>query len=160
MSEQPDPSDTVEPSDATDTHDGPGGPLFWATAAAGAAVVLIALAKLWNGTGSPGRQSTATFLLGAGVAHDALWAPAAVALGLLTATFVPAWARIPVRLGLAFSALCVLFSWPLVRRYGARPRNPSLLPLDYGRNLLLVLALVWAVVAVSLVRTAILRRRA
>jgi len=39
-------------------------------------------------------------------------------------------------------------SWPLVRGYGSRGTNKTALPLNYGRGLLLLVAVVWLVVGV------------
>ena len=41
--------------------------------------------------------------------------------------------------------------WPFVRRYGEVPTNPSALPNDYTRGLLIVLAAVWLVAVALLV---------
>lgn len=151
---------TATSSDGADVDDGPGGPLFWVSAALGAAVVVFAGYKLWDYSSTPSRGSIIRFFLGGGIAHDALWAPAAVVVGAVTLLVLPHWARVPVRLGLAFTALMVLISWPLVRPYGRRANIPSFLPLDYGRNLAILLALIWAVVIVALVTRAVQRRQA
>lgn len=136
---------------------GPGGPLFWATGAIGTTTVVVALAKLRAESSPTGLTSAMQYLLGAGVAHDALWAPVVVLCGLVTLA-VPTWARVPVRIGLAFTALTALFAWPEVRGYGARARNPSMLPLDYGRNQAVILALVWIGVSVAIIVRAGRRR--
>jgi hypothetical protein len=135
-------SDPVSP---TERHE-PGGPLFWSGAAVGLAVVVFATVNLVSASSGPRLRSVATFVLGAGVVHDALWAPAAVAIGAATLV-APRWTRTPLRVGLALSALLLLFTWPEVRGYGRRPRNPSVLPLDYGPNLVAVLAVIWLGVA-------------
>lgn len=41
----------------------------------------------------------------------------------------------------------MLFAFPFVRGYGAMPTNPTILPRDYTRGLLIVLAVVWVVTA-------------
>ena len=101
----------------------------------------------------------ARFFVGAGIAHDFLWAPAAVALGLLTTRIGHPTIRRAARIGLAFTALLVLVSWGQVHRYGARVRNPSLLPLDYGRNLVALLAGLWLCVGAFAIVQSVRRRR-
>lgn len=92
------------------------------------------------------------------VAHDAVAVPLALLVGVVVSRFLPGVLRAPVQAGLFVSAAVTLAAVPFVLGYGRKPDNPSLLPLPYGRNLLLLLAVVWAVVAVAaLVR--ILRRR-
>ena len=78
---------------------------------------------------------------GAGiVAHDLVIAPL---------VYVAGWALrgLPgaVRAGILVSALVVAGALPVVLSPGRDPGNPSLLPLPYGRDLLLVLAAVWTV---------------
>jgi hypothetical protein len=124
--------------------------VFWAGALVGATIVGWAGWELWQASGDRARSSTARFVVGAVVVHDLVWAPAVAAVLAATTVLLPGWARRPVRLGLAFSALLVLISWPEVRAYGRRARNPTLLPLDYGRNLLLLLAVVWLLVGAAL----------
>jgi hypothetical protein len=141
----------------TPTREGPGGWLFWLSAALGAAIVGWAVAGALDAHRATNPPNLARFLLGAGVAHDALVAPAAVVVGLVTARWLPGWARLPVRIGLALTLLTVLISWPVVRAYGRRPGHPSLLPLAYGTNLLAALAAIWAAV---LVASLVARRRA
>ena len=43
-----------------------------------------------------------------------------------------------------------MFSYPLVRAYGLAANNPTSLPHNYARNLLVVLGVVWAVAAAAL----------
>ena len=69
---------TTPTSDATR---GPSGPLFWCGAVVGSTVVAVATVNLVSATPGARLRSVATFVLGAGVAHDALWAPAVVAVG-------------------------------------------------------------------------------
>jgi hypothetical protein len=89
------------------------------------------------------------------VVHDAVVAPLAVALAWIVGRWAPRAVRGPVRAALALTAIVAVFSYPLVRRLGERTTNDSALPLDYGRNILIVLAVIWvgaaAVVAVRLV---------
>jgi hypothetical protein len=53
-----------------------------------------------------------------------------------------------VKVGLAITALTVVYAWPLIRGYGASATLPSALPLDYGRNTVLALLVVWTIVGI------------
>jgi hypothetical protein len=146
-------------SDATSrTAETPGGRVFWLSAAVGAVIIAVGLRGLWLSSSPRSRASFVRFFVGAGIAHDALWAPAAVVLGLLTARVFPPAIRRTVRLGLTFTALVVVVSWGQVQGYGARTRNPSLLPLDYGRHLALFVVGVWLLVALHAIFQSVRRR--
>ncbi|MBX3313714.1 MAG: hypothetical protein KF906_05275 [Actinobacteria bacterium] len=131
--------------------EGPGGALFWISAVVGAAVVAYALRELWSVSSPVSRASLARFLIGGGLVHDALWAPLVAVVLVVTAQLLPVRSRLPVRVGLAFTALVLIVSWAQVRGYGVRANNPSLLPRDYGLVVAVLLAAIWAAVAVALV---------
>ncbi len=84
------------------------------------------------------------YVVGGLVAHDALWAPAAVVVGLVTARWLPVWLRTWVRIALALSAMLFLATRPVTGRYGATASNPSIDPGNAGGFLLVVIAVVWA----------------
>ena len=83
--------------------------------------------------------------------HDLVLAPVALFVGWLTAKLVPRIARGPVRAALVTSSMFIVFSVPLVRRWGRRPTNSSTIPLDYGRDLTIVVGVVWAIAVVVIV---------
>lgn len=84
--------------------------------------------------------------------HDIVVAPVLFVGAWLIGKLVPPVARGPVRSAAAATALYVAVAYPLVRRWGQRPTNSSTLPLDYGRNLTIVVAVVWALAAVVIVQ--------
>jgi hypothetical protein len=139
-------------------RDGPGGALFWTTAAVGVVIVAAAVVHLIDVTPRHALGNVGVFVLGAGVAHDAVWAPCLVLVGVATAV-LPKWAKGPIRVGLVLTATAVLVTWPETRGYGAKARNPSVLPLDYTRNLVIVLVALWAGVLAVLVLRAVRARR-
>lgn len=100
---------------------------------------------------------TALYYAGGAVAHDLVIVPAAILVGLVVRAVVPLAYRPTVRGGLIVSGVVGLVALPLVLGKGRESDNPSHVPLPYTRNLLLILAVVWAVVAllclVRLVRT-------
>lgn len=124
----------------------PGGRRFWIGVAFGGAVVAVALFELATSLTLPRLFNASLFLGAAGLGHDALWGPVIVLGGLATMR-LPAWMRMPVRFGLAFSALLVLFAWPELRGYVGHARNPSAVPLDYQRNVSLTLLALWLLIA-------------
>jgi hypothetical protein len=92
--------------------------------------------------------------------HDALLAPVAIGVGALVARWVPGRARAYVQAGLLVSAVVTLVALPFVIGAGRQPDEPSSLPLDYGRGLLVALAAVWVGVgAMAAVRTLLSRIR-
>lgn len=94
-----------------------------------------------------------TFFVGANVLTDLVVAPVVIVLGLLVARLVGARLRPYVISGLVISGVVLLVGLPLARGYGLRGDNPSILPLDYTRGLVITLAAVWAgVTVVAVVR--------
>jgi hypothetical protein len=86
--------------------------------------------------------------VGLALAHDLVLAPVVLLVGAGVRRVVPAGARPLVAGGLLVSGVLGLVAWPLVRGYGRSAGNPSVLPRDYGRGLLVALAATWAVVLV------------
>jgi hypothetical protein len=87
----------------------------------------------------------AVWLVGALVVHDLVLAPAVVAAGWAATRVLPAWLRAPVQAAALVGLTVTLASVPLLSGRGRRPGNPSADPLDYPRNLALVLLVVCAV---------------
>jgi hypothetical protein len=128
------------------SSDAPRGGWFWTSTAIGWAAIAFGLTGLlradidWIGF--------ATWFVGGAVVHDVLIAPLVFAAAWLVTRALPPTIAIPVKVGLATSALTVLYAWPLLRGYGRSAALPSALPLDYGRNLTIALLVIWSVVAI------------
>jgi len=121
---------------------------FWAGVVVGWSVIGYGI---WGYLVHVGRPvETARWLIGTLLVHDALIAPLAVIVGLALAAVLPRSARGPVTAGLAATAVVLAFSYPLLRAFGRRADNPSILPLDYPRDVALVCGIVWATVALRL----------
>ncbi|MCV2489377.1 hypothetical protein OF117_08355 [Geodermatophilus sp. YIM 151500] len=92
------------------------------------------------------------WFVGGVLVHDLLVAPLVAAVGTLLARLLPRPARAPVVVGLVVSALLIVLAILFVLDPGDVD-EPGFLPLDYGRNLsllvgaTLLVAAVWAVVA-------------
>lgn len=119
--------------------------------AAGAALIGVGAVGLVADSAETVPVRWAVWLVGAAVLHDLLFVPAVLAVGALTA-FVPLPYRRPVQAGLAVAGVIALIAFPLVRGFGRRGDNPSVLPQDYGANLLLVLAVIALGTGVAMLR--------
>ncbi|MFG1948257.1 hypothetical protein [Nonomuraea sp. NPDC048826] len=71
------------------------------------------------------------------VVHDALLAPGVAVAGTVAGRWP--W---PVRTALILAGALVVATLPTVSALGRRADNPSILPLDYGLNLAVVLAVI------------------
>jgi hypothetical protein len=123
--------------------------LFWVSAALGATIIGFGVRGLLQDSAATKPSQFARWFFGAGVVHDFVWIPLVLLVGRAT-RHLPTMARSPVRIGLAISVVLSIVTWPLVQGWGKRAANPSAVPLDYGRNLVVVLVLCWLVVAATI----------
>ena len=91
---------------------------------------------------------TVKWVVGLALAHDLVLVPVVLLVGVAVRRLGPDRDRSLVAGGLLVSGVLALVAWPLVRGYGGSAGNPSILPRDYGRGLLVALATTWAVVLV------------
>ena len=98
-------------------------------------------------------RSWITWVIAAALAHDLILAPAVGVIGVLVGRLVPGRARAAVQIGLLVSGCVLVVGLTAVLTPGGRHYfdNASLLPLAYGRNLLIVLAIVWTAIAIAIV---------
>ena len=137
------------------TSPSPRGRFFWPLVVVGWGIMTGGVLGLLRNGGRTHPPELATWLVGSAVVHDALIAPAVLAVGLLVARLAPVRVRRFLQAGLAITGMLVLATFPFVGGFGKRPGNPSALPLDYGRGLLVVLCSVWLVVAALATRAVI-----
>jgi hypothetical protein len=97
------------------------------------------------------------FLAAVLVAHDAVLLPATIAGGAIIGRFAPRRSVPSIRAAAIISIAVGVVALPLVLGYGRSADNPSVLPLAYGRGLLLVIAVTWAA---ALVSAGLMRHRA
>lgn len=126
------------------------GRTFWVTLVVGWGVMAYALRGVFVDDHFTHPDDLAKWLVGSALVHDLVVAPAVLVVGWVVHRWVPAQVRGPVQLGLFASGVMALFAYPFVRGYGDVPSNPSALPRDYTEGLLLVLATIWAAVAVAI----------
>jgi hypothetical protein len=92
----------------------------------------------------------AAFLLAVLLGHDGLLMPLAIGLGMLVGRVVPMLARGVVAAVMYISGALVFVALPFVFGFGAKPDEPSALPLNYGRGLVIMLGIVWVIAAATI----------
>ncbi|MFJ9518051.1 hypothetical protein ACIRPK_07260 [Kitasatospora sp. NPDC101801] len=128
-------------------------PLRWTTGAAGAALLGYGVLGLLTDPQIADPLDVLVWSAGAVVIHDGLWMPLVLLAGAVTV-------RSPaVRAALAVAAAISVIAVPAVLRADEDHGNPSVLPLPYLRNWLLLLAAVAAATALAAGWNAARRRR-
>jgi hypothetical protein len=89
---------------------------------------------------------TVRWIVGLALAHDLVLVPLVLAVGACVHR-LPRSSRGWIAGGLLVSGALALVAWPEVRGYGRAPGNPSILPRNYGRGLVVTLVATWAVTA-------------
>ncbi len=143
------------PTEAPDRR----GAFFWVGLVLGTGVMIYGLKGMIGAEAATQPTNLAKFFIGAGIVHDAVFAPIVVLFGWLTLKVVPPVGRTPVRLALAASIILIVFTWPMVRGWGVRSANDSLLPFNYGRNLVIGLVVIWLVAMAEVARRVYVQRR-
>lgn len=146
---------SVGASAARDAHHGT---LFWLGLFIGGAMIGYGLRGLFDHEFTTRPTNLAKWAAGLVVFHDLVMAPTAFVLAAL-ATRVRLLASPYLRAALATSVLLALVTWPLVRGYGRLRDNPTVLPLDYGANLIGAVVAIWIVAIAATVRSNRCRRR-
>lgn len=105
--------------------------------AVGAGTMLYGIERLWlsHEAGDPVR--VVEWLAGAVILHDFGIAPFVVIVGFLLTRAVPGWARGIVQGALLVAGTVLVIAIPLIVK--PVPSIPTVLPLDYRRNLAIVL---------------------
>lgn len=116
----------------------------WWLYGAGAATVLWGLGGLLLSAGRTHPLHWLAFFVGGAVLHDGVFAPLIGALLAAGSRLLSAPYRRPVQAAALVSLLVTVVALPVLSGFGRVADTPSRLPLPYGRNLLAVLAVVWA----------------
>ena len=127
---------------------------------AGVVFVAIGIREAVNGATWSSVRAMITWFVGGTLIHDGAIVPLTMLAGLVLARFVPGTYRSLAQGALVTSAMVSLPLLPLLSGMGRTATNPSQQPLQYGRNLLLVLAIVWVGAALLAVRRRQRERRA
>jgi hypothetical protein len=113
----------------------------WLLYAIGTGMGVYGLIGLWGAVPHSEVLHTLRLLLVNLFVHDGLIASGLCATGYVIGRVLPAAARTPVQVGLAIAGALSLLAVPVI--YSThRLRTPSVLPLDYGRNLTVLLVIV------------------
>ncbi len=136
---------------------------FWPALVVGGVVMAVGVRGLIVNRAAVMATNPPGWLLvwvGANVVHDLLLVPAVLLAGVAARRFVPAPIRAVVQGGLLCSAIVVLYALPLVVGLGSSAGNETILPRDYGRGLLIVVAVIASVtLVVAIARTTCARGR-
>ncbi len=128
------------------------GPLFWVGVGLGWVAISFGVWSLLAKPGATHPPAVAVWVAGLALVHDLFLAPAALLVARLIHRVAPRIARGLVLGALAISGMVALYAFPVMRRFGAQPDNPSFLPRNAGAGLAVVLALVWIVAGAVLAR--------
>lgn len=120
--------------------------LLVAYAIGGAFTLFGAYAMFTNGNLGQWK-SAAIWFAGGIVGHDFILTPIVLSVGYLVVRFVPGPYRGFAQAALFISAAVTVAAAVLLSGRGLDPNIPSQQPLPYGRNLVVVLALVWIAAA-------------
>jgi hypothetical protein len=127
---------------------------FWPMTIAGMALSAYGLVGLLGDAAIGDTRSWLTYFVGGLLAHDLVWAPLVLIGSVVVVRVVPTRVRPVVQGALIVTGTVLLVAYPVLNGSGRLANNPSILPLDYPRNLLIVLAAVWVVAAALMVRAA------
>jgi hypothetical protein len=81
------------------------------------------------------------------VAHDVVWLGVSVGAGWLVARALGRPAAFWIRWASWTTCVLIVMAFPLVRRYGDRFGNDTILPRDYTTSLIVLVVLVWIAAA-------------
>lgn len=132
----------------------PGGWSFWLGSGIGLAVIAWGVYGLLDHATVTKPLNWLLFFMGGLIVHDAIVVPCVALISVLIVRVVPTRVRPVVQATLIVGAVLALIAVPVVGGWGRLANNPSLLPLDYGRNLAIVLGVVAGVGVLLAVRAA------
>jgi hypothetical protein len=128
------------------------GTAFLMLGAAGWSVMAFGMWSLWHDAARTHPGEWVRWFAGAALVHDFVVAPLVFVIAIGLGKTLSQRLRRPVQFALVATGVFALISFPFVRAYGRTAANPSILPNNYARGLLIVLAVVWALTAIALVR--------
>ena len=132
--------------------------LRWPAGALGVIVMVVAVLGILRDRGETHPIALVVWLGGSIALNDFFIAPIVLLVGLAVVRVVPAVVRPAVIVGLMTAGPVVFIGLPVIYAAHLGSRNPTVLPLDYGRGLFLTLLGVAVVTAVG-AGVAVLRAR-
>ncbi|HEY9315717.1 hypothetical protein [Williamsia sp.] len=123
-------------------------------------LILAALASGWYGLSllwdmpRADQLSIVFWLAGGLIAHDALFAPACIALGFAAKKILPQRWWAPVLIAASASLIVLILSLPVIlpRSEDEYPSNATILDRPYGVGVLIALAIIWFLATVLVVQ--------
>ena len=137
-----------EPAEHTSRY----GPLFWSGLAIGGACMAFGVVALMSRAAATAPGNFAVYFVGLALVHDMLIVPIVIVVAGGLRGITARGGRGPASGALIVSATVVLFSVPFIAGWGLQPDNPSFLPRDYRFGVAVVLAVVWTISIVLLIR--------
>lgn len=135
------------------------GPMRLLLGVVGVAGILFGAWGVLTNQGTSPPLAIVPWWIGVVVLHDGIIAPVTIGLGWLITHLLPRPVRAPVQAAGVTAGLIALFAVPLLLRQGQGFPGGTLLTRNYAANVVGLLVLVIAVVAVGAVVRALLRRR-
>ena len=132
---------------------------FWVALAIGWCIIgygVVGVSRAKDGFG--GALDVAAWVAAGHAVHDLLIAPAVFLVGITVGQLVRVRWRAPLQAGLVARAVVIAVAYPAIRGFGRKPRNPSVLPLDYTTATLTAVGVVWGLVLAWLAARALHRR--
>jgi len=133
--------------------------LFWAGVAVGGVVILLGIRGLLHDHVASNPAAVGRLFIESALLHDLVLAPVVCGVGVLVARLLRRPLRGIVTGALMATMIVSLYAFPFVRGYGRDPNMRSALPQNYGRGLLIVLAVIW-LTAATLAALSVRRGRA
>ena len=124
--------------------------VFWPLAGIGLAVMGYGVYGLLENSDRTQPTQWVRWFLGAAIAHDFVVAPIVIGVGVVMSRLLRGPQRGPLQGALIASGILILTTYPFVRGYGRTASNPTILPNNYARGLLVVLGAVWIIAVVFL----------
>ena len=135
---------------------------FWVGLVVGWFVIAVGIRGLVINANSPMATNPpgwALLLVQSNLLHDFVLLPIVFLVGRIVIRVAPRTLRAPVQVGLICSGSVLLFAYPFVRGFGVKASNPTILPQDEARGLLVVLAAVWVGIALATVASRRIKTR-
>ena len=130
--------------------------LRWSAGALGVVLMVVAVLGILRDRGETHPIALVVWLGGSIALNDFFIAPIVLLIGFAVVRVVPAIVRPAVIVGLMTGGPVVFIGLPVVYAAHLGSRNPTVLPLDYGRGLFLTLLAITVLTAVGAV-VAVLR---
>lgn len=122
----------------------PGAP-FWVGLTVGWMAIGFGLLGIFDHPSAANPVKVLRLMVGLNIANDAVVVPVVLVLAVIVRRWAPGWLVMPIQVWCIVSGVVCVYAYPLVRHFGGRADNPSLLPHDYANNLLIVLGGITAV---------------